>query len=148
MEAQPPSDTVAKNPGIAVPNDSRTKTTEGSPPPTSYTLGPDSNSDAKPTPSALGSGSDKPDKPDLGDPADDLDGEQMRAPGEGDVMRAQQSKTGMGEQEEIGGDLDRKKIEQQGKRQSIQDQRQHGVDVDGDTNRSGPAAVEGGVSDV
>lgn len=48
----------------------------------------------------------------MGEPASDLDGEQMRAPGEGDIASAQDSKHGFGEQGDLASDLDRKKDEQ------------------------------------
>ncbi|KAI9760724.1 MAG: hypothetical protein M4579_001462 [Chaenotheca gracillima] len=75
---------------------------------------------------------------------DELDGEQMRAGGEGEIMRAQFKKTGQGEQPSLTSDLDRKKEEQKGAREEVMGQRQHGIDVDGVLGqRGGPANVEG-----
>jgi hypothetical protein len=64
---------------------------------------------------------------------EDLDGEQMRMAGEGQVMNAQFSKqnAGWGEQGSLISDLDRKKAEQQGAREEIQSERRHGGNVDG-----------------
>ena len=76
--------------------------------------------------------------------ADDLDGEQMRAPGEGEVMAAQWNKTGMGEQKSLTSDLDRMKAEQSGQRSEVQQSRREDVDVDGALGQTGgPATVEG-----
>lgn len=62
----------------------------------------------------------------------DLQGEQMRAPGEGEVMRAQLDKknAGWGEQGSLTGDLERQKAEQQGARESIKAKRAAGAGVD------------------
>lgn len=95
--------------------------------------------------SSLGRGvrSTSGDKP-TGDIASELDGEQMRAPGEGDVMQKQFEKGGFGEQEDLASDLDRKKAEQAGKREEIKSQRKEEVDVGGALGgRTGPAVVEG-----
>jgi hypothetical protein len=130
--------------GVAIDSASRTETTNGPAPPQSYTLTADSNRSADPTPSALGQGSSgsKPDNPNV--PDADLDGEQMRAPGDGEIYEAQFGKTGTAEEKEMGTDLDKKKAEQQEKRDAIKASRQHGVDVDGAAgSSSGPAAVEG-----
>lgn len=69
----------------------------------------------------------------VGPQNDDLEGEQMRAAGEGEVMRAQTNKedAGWGEEGSLTSDLDRKKEEQKEKRQEVQAQRDEGVDVDG-----------------
>ena len=68
----------------------------------------------------------------------------MRAPGEGDVYNAQFSKSGFGEQNDLASDLDRKKQEQAGLREDVQDQRSRDVDVGGVLGQSkGPAVVEG-----
>lgn len=48
----------------------------------------------------------------MGAPSNELDGEQMRAPGEGEVYAAQLNKTGFGEQEDLAAGLDRKREEQ------------------------------------
>ena len=67
----------------------------------------------------------------------------MRAPGEGDVYKAQFDKSGFGEQKDLASDLDRKKEEQSGLRDEIKDQRHKGVDVGGVLGQSGgPAVVE------
>ena len=74
----------------------------------------------------------------------DVEGEQMRAPGEGDVYRAQLDKTGFGEQEDLASDLDRKKAEQAPMREEVESQRDRGVDVGGAIGgRGGTAVVEG-----
>ena len=74
----------------------------------------------------------------------ELEGEQMRAPGEGDVMQSQWNKTGMGEQKSLTSDLDRKKEEQRGAREEIQGERKEQVEVGGALGgRTGPAVVEG-----
>jgi len=64
---------------------------------------------------------------------ENLDGEQMRAPGEGEVMDAQLNKdqAGWGEEESLTSDLDRKKQEQKGAREDIKQERQEGQNVDG-----------------
>jgi hypothetical protein len=69
----------------------------------------------------------------IGPQQEDLDGEQMRMAGEGQVMNAQFSKqnAGWGEQGSFTSDLDRKKAEQQGAREEIQSERRHGSNVDG-----------------
>ncbi|MCJ1463910.1 hypothetical protein MMC07_002519 [Pseudocyphellaria aurata] len=67
------------------------------------------------TPSSLGYGvrDDSGDRGDeLGGPASNLDGEQMRAAGEGEIYKAQQEKTGFGEQGDLAAGLDRKREEQ------------------------------------
>ncbi|KAL8947895.1 MAG: hypothetical protein Q9222_005870 [Ikaeria aurantiellina] len=68
------------------------------------------------TPSSLGYGArdssgDAGDK--MGEPVSSLTGEQMRAPGEGDIASAQDKKHGFGEQADLASGLDRKKEEQQ-----------------------------------
>lgn len=83
------------------------------------------------------------DKP-TGEVGSELDGEQMRAPGEGDIMQKQFEKSGFGEQEDLASDLDRKKEEQAGAREEIKSQRRENVDVGGALGqRTGPAVVEG-----
>ena len=80
----------------------------------------------------------------MGPGASDLDGEQMRAPGEGDIYKQQFNKSGFGEQEDLAGDLDRKKAEQAGAREEKKSQRKDAVDVGGALgNRVGPSVVEG-----
>ena len=83
------------------------------------------------------------DKP-TGDPASEMEGEQMRAPGEGDIMEKQFDKGGFGEQQDMASDLDRKKSEQAGQREEIKSQRKENVDVGGALGqRTGPSVVEG-----
>jgi len=69
----------------------------------------------------------------LGAQKEDLEGEQMRAAGEGDVMNAQFEKknAGWGEEASMTSDLDRKKEEQKQKRDQIKSSRETGEDVDG-----------------
>ncbi|KAI4209119.1 MAG: hypothetical protein LQ351_007925 [Letrouitia transgressa] len=67
-------------------------------------------------PSSLGYGV-RDDRHDAGEskgsPVSDLTGEQMRAPGEGDIAQAQHTKQGFGEQPDLASDLDKKKEDQQ-----------------------------------
>ncbi|ESZ91759.1 hypothetical protein SBOR_7866 [Sclerotinia borealis F-4128] len=69
----------------------------------------------------------------VGPQQEDLDGEQMRAAGEGEVMAAQFDKknAGWGEEGSYTSDLDRQKAEQKEAREKIKNQREKGVDVDG-----------------
>ena len=69
----------------------------------------------------------------VGPQQEDLDGEQMRASGEGEVMQAQIEKkdAGWGEQDSMTSDLDRQKAEQKEAREDIKQDRQAGVNVDG-----------------
>jgi len=71
----------------------------------------------------------------IGPQQEDLDGEQMRAPGEGEVFRAQLDKKdqGWGEQDSLTSGLDRKKAEQQSARDEIKQERKAGGNVDGQT---------------
>jgi hypothetical protein len=113
-------------------------------------FGPDSNSSAKGTPfqsvgsaTAAGHGDHPQDNADVsnvtmpgskvGPQQEDLEGEQMRMAGEGEVMNAQFDKqnAGWGEQDSLTSDLDRKKAEQQNAREAIQAERRHGRNVDG-----------------
>ncbi|KAJ1333002.1 hypothetical protein MN608_02992 [Microdochium nivale] len=58
----------------------------------------------------------------------ELDGEQMRAPGEGRVAQAVEDKPGAGPPEQdFASDLDRKKKEQAGLREEMKNARQHGM---------------------
>ena len=61
----------------------------------------------------------------VGPQQEDLDGEQMRAAGEGEVMEAQLDKknAGWGEQGSLTSDLDRQKAEQQGSREEMKERR-------------------------
>ncbi|XDG09387.1 hypothetical protein ABKA04_009002 [Annulohypoxylon sp. FPYF3050] len=57
----------------------------------------------------------------------ELEGEQMRAPGEGDVAGAVERKPGAGgEQPDLAGDLERKKNEQAAMREEMKERRRHG----------------------
>ncbi|KUJ11389.1 uncharacterized protein LY89DRAFT_710411 [Mollisia scopiformis] len=69
----------------------------------------------------------------VGPQDEDLEGEQMRAAGEGDVMDAQFNKkdAGWGEQGSLTSDLDRQKAEQKSAREGVQAARQGGENVDG-----------------
>jgi len=74
----------------------------------------------------------------------ELDGQQMAAPGEGDVYQAVEGKHGKqgatGEQEDLASDLERKKAEQAPAREAIKRRREHDVDVGGILGqRGGPA---------
>ncbi|MCJ1287961.1 hypothetical protein MMC26_007314 [Xylographa opegraphella] len=106
-----------------------------------------STHDSEATPSSLGIGArdasgDKGEE--IGPAASNLDGEQMRATGEGDVYKQQFSKSGFGEQDDLAGDLDRKKAEQASARAEVKSQRKDDVDVGGALgNRVGPSVVEG-----
>ncbi|KAI9894201.1 MAG: hypothetical protein M1814_004055 [Vezdaea aestivalis] len=116
-------------PNVAVDPKSRTSTTMDEAPPSSYTLNASSNSTAESVPTSLGRGStsgegDRPEVPDA-----DLDGEQMRAPGDGEIYAAQFNKTGTADGPEIGGDLDKKKAEQQEARENVASDRKKGIDV-------------------
>lgn len=73
----------------------------------------------------------------LGVQNDDLEGEQMRAAGEGDVMRAQTEKknAGWGEEGSLTSDLDKQKEEQREKREAIKAERKEGGDVDGGSGK-------------
>ena len=73
----------------------------------------------------------------VGPQQEDLDGEQMRMAGEGQVMDAQFNKknAGWGEQDSLTSDLDRKKAEQQGAREEILAERCHRGNVDGGAGR-------------
>lgn len=69
----------------------------------------------------------------IGPQKEDLEGEQMRAAGEGEVMRAQFEKknAGWGEEKGLTSDLDRQKAEQAAAREEIKAQREAGANVDG-----------------
>jgi hypothetical protein len=69
----------------------------------------------------------------LGPQNEDLEGEQMRAAGKGEVMDAQLDKkdAGWGEQGSLASDLDKQKAEQKKARDGIKAARQEGVNVDG-----------------
>lgn len=69
----------------------------------------------------------------VGPQQEDLDGEQMRATGEGEVMDAQFNKknAGWGEEGSFTSDLDRQKEEQKGAREEVKAARKEGQSVDG-----------------
>jgi len=69
----------------------------------------------------------------IGPQKDDLEGGQMAAAGEGDIMDAQINKSdaGWGEQGSLTSDLDRKKAEQRDAREETKAARSHGASVDG-----------------
>ena len=69
----------------------------------------------------------------IGPQNEDLNGEQMRAAGEGEVMDAQFNKkdAGWGEQDSMTSNLGRQKREQQAAREEIKSERRAGVNVDG-----------------
>lgn len=71
----------------------------------------------------------------------ELDGQQMRASGEGQVANTVDKKPGAsGAQESFTSDLDRKKAEQASAREEIKEQRAQNVDVGGILGqRGGPA---------
>ena len=71
----------------------------------------------------------------------ELDGQQMRAPGEGDIATAVDEKPGAtGGQQGLETDLDRKKAEQAPAREAKKEERQHNIDVGGILGqRGGPA---------
>ena len=109
-----------------------------------FTRRPGDEAGTEPEPSALAAGSRREPIAKEAEPADELDGEQMRPPGEGEVMRAQAHQTGTGEEPSLTEDLDRKKEEQRGRREQIQQQRHAADDIGGDRGpRGGPATVEG-----
>jgi hypothetical protein len=69
----------------------------------------------------------------LGLQQEDLNGEQMRPPGEGDIMDSQFNKknAGWGEQGSLTSDLDRQKAEQKGARENMKEVRRGGGNVHG-----------------
>jgi hypothetical protein len=69
----------------------------------------------------------------VGPQKEDLEGEQMAALAEGDIMQAQLEKKnqGWGEQYSLTSNLDRKKAEQKSAREEILAERRGGVNVDG-----------------
>ena len=66
----------------------------------------------------------------MGGEASDLEGEQMRAPGEGDIAARQEQKHGFGEQSDLASGLDRKKAEQQQVKNARSSDVGEGGDVD------------------
>ncbi|KAL8825247.1 MAG: hypothetical protein Q9191_004528 [Dirinaria sp. TL-2023a] len=90
------------------------------------------------TPSSLAKGGhgERDDPNILGsDPTSSLEGEQMRAPGEGDIARANENVTGFGEQPDLAADMDRKRAEQdqikEDRRADGRREEDRGVDVQG-----------------
>ena len=80
----------------------------------------------------------------MGDSVSNTEGEQMRAAGEGDIYKAQFTKSGFGEQVDLASGLDQKKAEQAGRREEVKEQRKEDVDVGGALGgRTGPSVVEG-----
>ncbi|KAH9908562.1 hypothetical protein F4778DRAFT_351971 [Xylariomycetidae sp. FL2044] len=70
----------------------------------------------------------------------ELEGEQMRAPGEGDVADVVNRKPGAsGSQPDLASDLDRKKAEQAEQREAVKEQRKYGMVSDGGDVRAGEA---------
>ncbi|KAI1770731.1 hypothetical protein F4818DRAFT_445913 [Hypoxylon cercidicola] len=68
----------------------------------------------------------------------ELEGDQMRAPGEGDVADVVDRKPGAsGSQPDLASDLDRKKQEQASKREAIKEDRRHGRAPDEGDVRAG-----------
>ena len=67
----------------------------------------------------------------------------MRAPGEGDVYKAQFNKSGFGEQNDLASGLDAKKQEQAGRREEVQKERGSDVDVSDVLGQGRTAVVEG-----
>ncbi|KAL8936788.1 MAG: hypothetical protein Q9211_004015 [Gyalolechia sp. 1 TL-2023] len=92
---------------------------------------------AGPTPSSLGYGvrdNSQDAGESMGEAVSSLNGEQMRAPGEGEVASAQDNKHGFGEQADLTAGLDRKKEEQQKRL----DERYDG----GSSGKGGPGGVD------
>ena len=81
----------------------------------------------------------------MGEPVSSLEGEQMRAPGDGDVAVAQDKKHGFGEQSDLASDLDRKKADQARIKEKRSTGRgSDGVDVEGAVGGAGKGFVGGG----
>ncbi|KAL2037256.1 hypothetical protein N7G274_009945 [Stereocaulon virgatum] len=106
------------------------------------------NDESEATPSSLGYGArdasgDAGES--MGEPVSSLEGEQMRAPGDGDVAVAQAKKHGSGEQGDLAADLDRKKADQA----RIKEKRgtgggSGGVDIEGAVGGAEKGFVGGG----
>ncbi|MCJ1231232.1 hypothetical protein MMC12_007909 [Toensbergia leucococca] len=102
------------------------------------------------TPSSLGygvrgSGQDKSDDEIPPGLPDSTDAEQMAAPGEGDIAKAQDNKHGFGEQADMASDLDRKKSEQaQLKQGGGSEGKGSGVDVGAALSGDGKVVVGAG----
>ena len=147
--AQPSVDDAYKNsqnPVSQTPSESKAAQQQSSlNDPKTFTRRPGDQGDIEPKPPAMGAGSSHAPMIDENEPpADELDGEQMRAPGEGEVMAAQEHKTGTGEEKSLTSELDRKKEEQQGMREKIQEQRREATLEGGKLGQQGgPASIEG-----
>ncbi|KAI9825295.1 MAG: hypothetical protein M1832_001329 [Thelocarpon impressellum] len=145
--------TTPGNPVSKAPDEQRAaEATHASAGPPSARRTPHDEASATPQPSALGAGArdahardaHTDEREPAGGGVDPLDGEQMRAPGEGDVMAAQWHKTGFGEQESLTASLEEKISDQKGRREEVKGERARGVDVGGVLGQSGgPATVEG-----
>ncbi|KAI9783885.1 MAG: hypothetical protein M1816_001137 [Peltula sp. TS41687] len=110
----------------------------------SFTRRPGDQEGIEPKPPAMAAGSSHPPGDEEAEPADALDGEQTRPPGEGEVARAQAHKTGTGEEPSLTSDLDRKKQEQSGLREEIKEERKKATMQGGDLGQQGgPATVPG-----
>lgn len=108
--------------------------------PKTFTRGPGDQGDIEPKPPAMAAGSSHPDRAEDVEPADELDGEQTRPPGEGEVMQAQAHKTGTGEEKSLTADLDRKKEEQKERREQIKEQRKEAMMEGGALGQTGGPA--------
>jgi hypothetical protein len=73
----------------------------------------------------------------VGPQQEDLDGQQMRAAGEGEIMKAQFNKNsaGWGEQDSLTSDLGRQKAEQKSAREDVEKRRRGGANVDGSAGK-------------
>ncbi|KAI9741619.1 MAG: hypothetical protein M1834_000003 [Cirrosporium novae-zelandiae] len=111
------------------------------PPPTDHRTPhsiPSTTSDSQPQPTSLGYGTHSPLPPISNSQSQPSpDGSQMHPPGEGKVYKQQLEKhnRGFGEQEDLAGELERKKNEQRGEREEVKEARgmerrgEGGVDV-------------------
>lgn len=75
----------------------------------------------------------------IGPQTEDLEGEKLAPPDEGEVMAAQLDKqnAGWGEEKSFTRKLERQKAEQQEAREQIHDERMSGINVDGAAGRRG-----------
>ena len=123
--------TTPGNPTTQKPNEASTSQQQSplNADPKAVHRGPNDQSNAEPTPSALArgvgaKGDRDEDKVGYTDP---LEGEQMHMAGEGKVMAAQWHKTGFGEQEDLTKGLEAKKEEQREEREKRKQERSMGV---------------------
>jgi hypothetical protein len=72
----------------------------------------------------------------------ELDGEQMAAPGEGEIARAQQDKTGFGEQADLSSNLEGKRAEQEEMRKEVRGEAEAGGEGEGDWGNRANVDVE------